>query len=163
MPFENRERFRILLRYLWNFGREWAISTVGVAVTIGLLWYLPFLRVWVEPRTRVRLTLQPYFPVPIFVGFFAGCVTWWRCRRSASFWVWVPQAAYMLYVLDAWVRNSGSSSGFSLALRHFFGGSCSYPDCRDQLESTFYLYTTMAYSLGALALKISCKFWRGMQ
>jgi hypothetical protein len=140
-----------LSRKTWAFVREWVLAVVGAGVTTGLLLYIPFARLLISPALRVRLTLQPCYPLPVAIAVLAGLLSQWRFRSNAAFWVWVPQAVYLTYRMIVWVRVT--KGGASLAVSHFLGSSCAYPSCNDQLESTLYLYMTLAYGLGALAFR----------
>jgi hypothetical protein len=142
-------------RSIWVFAREWILSTVAVGVTTGLLLYTPFLRPLIGPSLRVRLVLQPYFPLPVVMAVIAGALSRWRYRSSASFWVWVPQSLYVAYRMSSWI--DANDSGIRVAISHFFG-RCSYPACGDQLESTAYLYITLAYAVGALIFYVWHRF-----
>ena len=138
-------------RRIWAFAREWMLSTVAVGVTTGLLLYTPFVRPLISPALRVRLVMQPYYPLPIAMAVIAGALSRWRYKSSASFWVWLPQALYVAYRMSNWI--DANDSGMRAAIAHFFG-RCSYPNCGDQLGSTAYLYITLAYATGALSFYV---------
>jgi hypothetical protein len=124
---------------------------VAVGVTTGLLLYTPFIRPLISPALRVRLVMQPYYPLPVAMAVIAGALSRWRYRSSASFWVWLPQSLYVAYRMNRWIN--ANDSGMRAAISHFFGRS-SYPNCGDQLESTAYLYITLAYATGALTFYV---------
>jgi hypothetical protein len=135
------------MRGMWAFLREWLFAVFGVGITTGLLLYFPFIRPLMSPETRIRLTLQPYYVVPVIIAVIAGVISWLRRRSFAALWVWVPQFVYVTYRIVQWsvTRNAGLGAATS----HFLGRECMFPTCNDQLESTAYLYITLAYSSAA--------------
>jgi hypothetical protein len=121
------------------------IGTLGVAITVGFFTYSS--QAFVSRATRIHFVLTPYYLFPILIGLAAGYLSYLRFRGSYRYWVWILPAAYVLYSLLGWkASNQGT---WSDALTHYFG-SVPYPQNRDQLETSMWLYVAMAYSLGAL-------------
>ena len=132
------------------------IGTVGVAINVGLFTYSS--QAFVSRATRIHFVLTPYYLFPLLVGFAVGYLSYLQFRGSYRYWVWILPAAYVLYSLLAWkASNQGT---WSDALTHFFG-PVPYPQNRDQLDTSTWLYMAMAYSLGALTQRLIQKMLSG--
>jgi len=128
------------------------IATLGVAITAGFFTYSS--REFVSRAARIDFVLTPYYPVPILVGLVVGYLSYLRFRGSYRYWAWILPAAYMLYPLVDW--KSSNQTTWSEALIHFFG-SVPYPQNRDQLGTSTWLYLSIAYSVGALLQRLAQK------
>lgn len=80
------------------------------------------------------------------VGLVVGCLSCTRLKGSYRYWAWVAPAVLVLASLLDW--KAGSHSAWLAAMSHFFG-PVSYPDNRDQLDTSVVLYMAIAYSFGA--------------
>jgi len=121
-----------------------AIATFGVMLTGGLLMAMggPL----VPDATKARIALTPFYVFPVALAFLAGLISRYRFRGSYRFWVWSIPLANLIRVFWEWKDQNGASWGTSLM--HFFGYA-SFPDNKDQLNSTVFLYLAVAYSIGA--------------
>jgi hypothetical protein len=90
--------------------------------------------------------LKPPYPLEIGIGILTGYISRIRWKGSQALWIWLPPTIYLAAGIILRVQL-----GFHLreAVVHFFRQDC-YPLCDDQYERTVPLYTTIAYSLGAL-------------
>jgi hypothetical protein len=126
----------------------WVLSTLeatfGVAITVGLL--TSSTQLLTSRAMRIRLVWTPYYPVPLLVGLVVGYFSYTHFKGSYRYWAWVGPAVLTLVSLAAWK----ASHQFSLAEAtiHFFG-SIPYPGNRDQMDTSLFLYMSMAYSAGA--------------
>jgi hypothetical protein len=125
------------------------IGTVGVAINVGFFTYSS--QAFVSRATRIHFVQTPYYPVPILAGLVVGYLSYLRFRGSYRFWVWVLPAAYVCYSLLDW--KASNQRTWLEALTHFFG-YLPYPQNRDQLDTSTWLYMAMAYSLGALVQRL---------
>ena len=91
----------------------------------------------------------PYYPLPIGLAIVAGYLSYIRFRGSQRFWVWVVPLAYFVFEVASWkLSTSVLRNDWSSAIGHFI--SCS-PNCHPVEDTTVPLYTSIAYSLGALS------------
>ncbi|MGH9500289.1 MAG: hypothetical protein ACRD3L_14200 [Terriglobales bacterium] len=95
----------------------------------------------------VAYGLKPPYPLFVAFGILTGYIARIRWKGPQALWVWIPTAVYFASGLLVWLHT-----GFHIgdALNHFFGLEC-YPLCQDQYERTVPLYTSLAYSFGALS------------
>ena len=139
-----------VLRWLALYALNLLAATFGVALTGGILLNV-VLRPFLNHETIRRVSLNPYYPVPILLALMAGTLSYIRFRGSYRYWVWIVPALYLVNSMMTW--SAANSTGFSDAAAHFFG-NLRYPSNQDQLESTIYLYLATAYSIGALIHKL---------
>lgn len=132
------------------------IGTVGVAIYVGLFTYSS--QAFVSRATRIHFVLTPYYLFPILAGLVVGYFSYLRFRGSYRYWIWVLPAAYVFYSLLNW--KASNQGAWSEALTHFFG-YVPYPQNRDQLDTSTWLYMAMAYSLGALTQRLAQKMLSG--
>jgi hypothetical protein len=130
--------------WLWNT----LIATAGVATTIGFFTYSsqPFVSRAARMHFTQTFVWTPYYPVPILAGLVIGFLIRTRFRGSYRYYAWILPSAVVLGSLLDW-RASNQASWWQAAA-HFFGRQ-PYPDNRDQLDTSFWLYMSLAYSLGA--------------
>jgi hypothetical protein len=121
------------------------IATLGIAINVGFFTYST--HAFVSRATRIYFVETPYYPFPILVGLVVGYLSYLRFRGSYRYWVWILPAVYMLYPLADW--KSSNQTTWSKALIHFFG-FVPFPQNRDQLGTSVWLYMALAYSVGAL-------------
>jgi hypothetical protein len=123
------------------------IATFGVAMTIGFFTYSsqPFVSRAARMRFMIRFIYTPYSPILIFSALIIGYLSYKTFRGSYRYWVWVIPAFEVVRFLLDWKASNLAS--WSNSLVHFFG-FLSYPENRDQLDSTLFLYLSLAYTLG---------------
>jgi hypothetical protein len=125
------------------------IATLGTAINIGIITYS--LRPFVSRAARIHFTQTfvygPHYPLPILVGLLIGFFSYLRFRGTYRYWVWILPAFGVLTALVDWKETNQAS--FADSIMHFFG-TLAYPANRDQLDSTLFLYTSLAYVVGAL-------------
>jgi hypothetical protein len=80
------------------------------------------------------------------VGLFVGYFSFTRFGGSYRYWSWVVPTVLVIAAVVDW--QAANQSSWTAALFHYFG-RVPYPDNRDQLHTSIFLYTSMAYSLGA--------------
>jgi hypothetical protein len=124
------------------------IATIGVSLSVGL--FGDALVPIVGYENVLSVSLKPPFPFQICLGIAVGYVSQvrWKGNRQAL-WVWIIPAVYLFSGIVSWV-GAGYRLGDSLA--HFVGLNC-WPLCRDQHIRTVPFYTTVAYSIGAIAYR----------
>jgi hypothetical protein len=125
------------------------IATFGVAMTIGFLTYSSqsFVSRAARMRFMVRFIYTPYSPILIITALVIGYLSYRTFRGSYRYWVWVLPTADVGRSLLNWKESNQAS--WSNSLSHFFG-FLPYAENRDQLDSTLFLYLSLAYTLGVL-------------
>lgn len=123
------------------------IATIGVAMTIGFFTYSsrPFVSRAARMRFVLRFLYTPYSPILILSALVVGYLSYRTFRGSYRYWVWVVPAADVVHSLLNWKASNRASWSNSLA--HFFG-FLPFPENRDQVDSTLFLYLALAYTLG---------------
>jgi len=143
------DRALVSLKWLGLWLLNTLIATVGVAMTIGFFTYSS--QSFVSRAARMRFVLRfiytPYSPILIFSALVIGYLSDLTFRGSYRRWVWVLPAADVVHTLLGWKESNQAS--WSASLTHFFG-FLPYPENRDQLDSTAFLYLSLAYTLGVL-------------
>lgn len=91
--------------------------------------------------------LTPYYPLPVVIALCIGFFSYLRFWGSYRYWVWVLPSLLTISAMSHW--QSENQASLSSTLIHFLG-RVPYPENRDQLDSTVFIYLTLAYSLGAL-------------
>jgi hypothetical protein len=131
--------------WLWNS----FIATFGALMVIGFFTYSS--RPFVSRAARLHFiqtfVWAQHYPLPILVGLILGYLCYGRFRGSYRYWIWVLPAAVVVKSLVNWKGSNQAS--WSKSLMHFFG-FLPFPVNRDQLDSTLYLYISLAYLLGGL-------------
>jgi hypothetical protein len=125
------------------------IATFGVAMTIGFFTYSSqqFVSQAARMRFMARFIYTPYSPILIITALVIGYLSYKTFRGSYRYWVWVLPAADVVRSLLGWKESNQAS--WSNSLSHFFG-FLPYPENGDQLDSTLFLYLSLAYTLGVL-------------
>jgi hypothetical protein len=127
-------------------------ATLGVALSIGIVTYSsqPFVSRGTRMRFMEQFVYTHHYPLPIFVGLVFGFFSYVHFRGSYRYWVWILPTAGVLFSVMNWKQSNQTS--WSQSLLHFFG-YIPFPDNRDQLDSTLFLYMSLAYSTGVLVHK----------
>jgi hypothetical protein len=125
------------------------IATYGALINVGIIIYT--LRPLISHAARIhfiqKYVYSSYHPLPILIAMLIGFFSYLRFRGTYRYWVWVfPMFGVLSSLLD-WKQSNEASLADSL--RHFFG-PLTYPANRDQLDSTLFLYMSLAYVLGVL-------------
>lgn len=141
-------------------------QVIGTEGVVWLAWLAVFLfkrsitelhEGWTNSAFFVGLHLvftnTPFFPIQIALGAYLGWKLYNRWGHHAMFWVWILPSIVLTWAVVAIPTFSPWS--FSLAdtgpLSHYFGWGCQADNrCYDQLMFTQRLYTSVAYTLGAL-------------
>jgi len=134
------------------FFAAFALGSLVDLIPDSLAWK-PFMRFfhWI-------LTENPFYPVQIIAGLYAGWRLGLRYQHKSMFWVWLMPLALLLYaVLTGFVLIPELSSilarplTFRDRISHYFGWGCQpRAHCLDQLIITMPFYASVSYSLGAL-------------
>ena len=120
------------------------IATIGSAINVGVFTYST--KAFVSHSLRIRFVLSPYYPFSILIGLCVGFFSYLRFRGSYRYWVWVIPSLMTLKAVTRW--QAENQTRFSAALIHYFG-PIPYPQNRDQLDTTLFLYLALAFALGA--------------
>jgi hypothetical protein len=120
------------------------IATVGVAISESLA--TESIRSFTSLATRIRLVWTPYYPLPVIAGLAVGYFSYVYFKGSYRYWTWVAPAALVLGALIKW--KVANQSSWAAAGSHFFG-YMPWPESRDQVNSTLFLYMSLCYSIGA--------------
>lgn len=120
------------------------ISTFGMAITVGLV--SEAIRPFTSLATRIHLVWTPYYPLPVMVGLFVGYFSHTSFRGSYRYWTWVVPAAFVMVALVHW--KDVKQSSWAMACVHFFG-YVPWPQSRDQVNTSMWLYMSICYFLGA--------------
>jgi hypothetical protein len=143
------ERALVSAKWLGLWLLNTLIATFGVAMTIGFFTYSSerFVSRAARMRFVVRFIYTPYSPILIITALVIGYLSYKTFQGSYRYWVWVLPAADVVRSLLDWKESSQAS--WSNSVSHFFG-FLPYPQNRDQMDSTLFLYLSLAYALGAL-------------
>jgi len=143
------ERALVSVKWLGLWLLNTLVATFGVAMTIGFFTYSSqqFVSRAARMRFMVRFIYTPYSPILIITALVIGYLSYKTFRGSYRYWVWVLPAADVVRSLLNWQESNQAS--WSNSLSHFFG-FLPYPENRDQLDSTLFLYLSLAYTLGVL-------------
>jgi hypothetical protein len=137
-----------MAKRILSFVAHQLAGTIGVPflTAIAAFSYAPVVRLAGVPMTthqiRSALTETPYIPLQIISGLLCGFVIERRWRQPQMKWVWLLPLAILL---GFFIHFPGSR------VSHFFGAGCRPEShCFDQLGFTLPLYSSLAYSTGAL-------------
>jgi hypothetical protein len=141
------------LRWIGIYLLDLLAATLGVVLASGIL--LNLVLKPVEPligHSRLfSVAKGPYYPLPILLALVAGYIGNVRFKGNHRLWVWVLPALYLTIRMLLWKKPSVlDSSGWAEAITHFFGGE---PPYYPEQDVTVPLYTSIAYSLGAVLEK----------
>jgi hypothetical protein len=99
-----------------------------------------------------RILSNPPFPLQVIAALAMGCVGRRRFNHAFTYWVWtIPLGVFALRF--ALFEPSLLEDPWEARLVHFLGSGCRPPQCFDQMRYTAPVYTSFAYSLGALLEK----------
>jgi hypothetical protein len=125
------------------------IATFGTAINIGIISYS--LQPFISRDARIHFVHgfvdTPYYPLPILIALLIGFFSYVRFRGTYRYWVWILPAVVVVRSLVDWKQSNQAS--WADSLMHFFG-FITYPANRDQLDSTLFLYMSLAYVAGVL-------------
>lgn len=134
------------------------IATFGTAINIGII--TTSLRPFVDRAGRIHFTQSfvygPHYPLPILIALLIGMFSYLRFLGSYRYWVWVLPAVWVLSAIVDWKQSNQAS--FADSVMHFFG-TMPYPANRDQLDSTMFLYMSLAYVVGVLIQDSFKEYW----
>ncbi len=129
-------------------------SMLGAAVLMELLY--PFahaLNAGLSFHQFNQVLSLPYFPTQIAFGVMVGYMGRERFGTRFSLWIWIIPLLIFLWHFLAFQPNAFENFWQS-RIHHFIGSGCQPADrCLDQMNSTGPLYTSIAYTLGALLKK----------
>ena len=151
-----KSAFRWIAKYLLNL----LVATLGVFFATGIL--LNVILKPVEPlighSQLFSVAKGPYYPLSLVLAVVAGYISHFRFKGNQRFWVWVLPALYVATKIILWKNPSvlGSNS-WGTTLSHFFVGE---PPYYPEEDATVPLYTSVAYSLGALLERSGLFRWK---
>ena len=87
----------------------------------------------------------------LFCTFLCGCIIYFFSRSRTATLSWLLPALILAWNLLSWPSNGGS------AWDTFFGTNCGSSECLYQLFVTSPFYACVAYSLGALTVRLFLK------
>ena len=133
------------------------ISTFGVIILAALSVFSitealhPIFPTIGSPTASWILTQTPYFPVQILTGFLMGFKIARRYQDRVMLLVWIAPALVIAYVIGSVPLRPVMVSGVEISpMQHFFGWNCLPQNhCYEQVGATVFLYSSLAYSLGA--------------
>ena len=138
------------LRWVGVYTLNLLAATLGVFFATGLLLNVvlyPFLPL-INRAKLLSVAQGPYYVLPICLALITGYVSHTRFKGNHRFWVWVVPLLYFLFELARWKLSASVLGTWESAIAHFI--ACS-PDCHPVEDVTLPLYTSIAYSLGALS------------
>jgi len=143
------ERALVSAKWLGLWLLNTLIATFGVAMTIGVFTYSsqPFVSRAARLRFMVAFIYTPYSPILIVTALVIGYLSHKTFRGSYRYWVWILPAADVVRSLLDWQQSNQAS--WSNSLSHFFA-FLPYPENSDQMDSTLFLYLSLAYTVGVL-------------
>ena len=134
------------------------IATVGTGINIGII--TTSLQPFVSRAARIHFTQTfvwgPHYPLPVLIALLIGFFSYLRFRGTYRYWVWILPAFGVLSALLYWKQSNQAS--FADSVMHFFG-TLAYPANRDQLDSTLFLYMSLAYVAGVLLQDSLKQYW----
>jgi len=153
--------------------RTWYLYLVHIcAATIGSMAYSVFPVVhFVDSALSFsilnRVLSHPSFPLQILAGLMMGYLSQFKYKSNFARWVWTIPLAIWIYQFASFSSSSVFEDLWQARIRHFIGSGCRPPACFDQMRYTAPVYTSAAYSLGAILqskgwlgrLAHLCRFW----
>ena len=138
------------LRWVGLYLLNLLAATLGVLFATGVL-----LNVVLKPVAPLigharlfSVARGPYYPLPVILALVAGYVSSLRFKGNHRFWVWVIPALYLAARIVFWKSPSAlGGNSWGDAMTHFFAGE---PPYYPEQDATVPLYTSVAYSVGAL-------------
>ena len=98
---------------------------------------------------------NPYFLGPIVVAFVLGIFSNRVWKTNSAAWVWLLPTVILIWNLMAW-KSYTSRSNWADAWANYFGSDCGDSECLYAVFVTAPFYTSVAYSLGWIAMRV----WR---
>ena len=107
----------------------------------------------VDQRVFRVLIDNPYFLAPIVVAFVLGLLSNRVWKTNSGFWVWLLQTLILVWNVFSW-KSYTSRSNLADAWANYFGSDCGASDCLYEVLVTAPFYTSVAYSLGWIAMRV---------
>lgn len=151
-----RRGARSLFRYLGHLAIAWPGVTAvifGGAVFWGVISQLAHVSTaWPAIDALVDV---PFFPLELAAALALGFCRNRRGQRAPC-WVWLPALAF--FVWDAHgVLVQPFDGGWRSVWNTYFGYGCQSSECLGEVLVTAPLYTSIVYSLGALAARLRAR------
>jgi hypothetical protein len=128
---------------------------VYVAMLAGVIFafLVTLVEILYSPARQGVTTIDKLIGVPLWLpsslaAACAGVFFYKRIRHKFAFWAWVP--SFILLLWSAWDWH-GTLSKYDSTWDTHFGKDCGGSECLYQLFFTVPFYTSVAYSLGAVA------------
>ncbi len=107
----------------------------------------------VDQRVFRGLVDNPYFLGPIVAAFVLGLFSNRVWKTNAGFWVWLFHAVILVWNVFSW-KSYTSRSNLADAWANYFGSDCGDPECLYDVLVTAPFYTSVAYSVGWIAMRL---------
>ena len=147
------------LRWIGTYVLNLLVATLGILVATGIL--LNVILKPVEPlighSQLFSLAKGPYYPLPLVLAVVVGYLSYFRFKENHLFWVWVLPALYLAIKIMLWKPSVLGGGSWGAAIAHFFAGEPSY---YPEEDVTVPLYTSVAYSIGALLQRSGLFHWQ---
>jgi hypothetical protein len=134
-----------------------AIGALLSSIVVGLLTRNSgpgnFVDHLVDQRVFRVLVDNPYFLCPIVAAFVLGLFSNRVWKTNAGFWVWLFPALFLVWNVFSW-KSSTSRSNLADAWANYFGSDCDGSECIYEVLVTAPFYTTVAYSVGSIVMRV---------
>lgn len=134
-----------------------AIGALLSSIVVGLLTRNSgpgdFMDHLVDQRVFRVLVDNPYFLCPIVAAFVLGLFSHRVWKTNASFWLWVVPAVFLVWNVFSW-KSYTSRSNLADAWANYFGSDCGESECLYEVLVTAPFYTSVAYSVGSIAMRV---------
>jgi len=96
---------------------------------------------------------NPYFLAPIAVAFVLGLFSNRAWKTNSALWVWLFPTMILVWNVFLW-KSYTNRSNLADAWANFFGSDCGGSECLYELFVTAPFYTSVAFSLGWIAMRV---------
>jgi hypothetical protein len=107
----------------------------------------------VDQRVFRVLVDNPYFLGPIVVAFALGILSHRVWKTKSALWVWLLPTIVLVWNVLTW-KSYTTRSNWADAWANYFGSDCGGSECLYEVFVTAPFYTSIAYSLGWIAMRV---------
>jgi hypothetical protein len=163
MGDETKLEHGLVERTIFSFVLQEVVSTIGAVLTgVAVMLVVALISAVVTPNTSNgdfidHVVDQPFFTwadrsnlVYVIAGFVLGGVSFRFFRTKSAAWVWVLPSVVLVWNIFTW-KNGGYLPYWPDVWNNYFSSGAGLY----QLLVTVPFYTSVAYSLGWLAVRLS--------